>query len=159
MSNHSHRRLLLWALCLLCLSCTREYALDMILLDRPAGIERMVISSQIGGVSRPLNPSVLPASTARVWIPLPNQDSGRILETAQGIQLVGAEGLALNEGQIRAATVLVDSSKASVNSGSEAINKHLSQYRIEQGLIQAVNAQMAKMFEMMAEQEGQQDDQ
>ena len=40
----------------------------------------------------------------------------------------------------------------------EAINKHLSQYRIEQGLIQAVNAQMAKMFEMMAEQEGQQDD-
>lgn len=48
----------------------------------------------------------------------PNQDSGRILETAQGIQLVGAEGLALNEGQIRAATVLVDSSKASVNSGS-----------------------------------------
>jgi hypothetical protein len=41
----------------------------------------------------------------------------------------------------------------------EAINKHLSQYRIEQGLIQAVNAQMAKIFEMMAEQEGQQDDQ
>ena len=41
----------------------------------------------------------------------------------------------------------------------EAINKHLSQYRIEQGLIQAVNAQMAKIFEMMAEQEGKQDDQ
>ena len=42
----------------------------------------------------------------------------------------------------------------------EAINKHLSQYRIEQGLIQAVNAQMAKAFEMMeAQQEGQQDDQ
>ena len=39
----------------------------------------------------------------------------------------------------------------------EAINKHLSQYRIEQGLIQAVNAQMAKIFEMMAEQEGKQD--
>ena len=41
----------------------------------------------------------------------------------------------------------------------EAINRHLSQYRIEQGVIDAVNAQMAKMFEMMAEQEGQQDDQ
>ena len=41
----------------------------------------------------------------------------------------------------------------------EAINKHLSQYRIEQGLIQAVNAQMAKIFEMIAEQEGKQDDQ
>ena len=41
----------------------------------------------------------------------------------------------------------------------EAINKHLSQYRIEQGLIQAANAQMAKAFEVMAQQEGQQDDQ
>lgn len=89
MSNHSHRRLLLWALCLLCLSCTREYALDMILLDRPAGIERMVISSQIGGVSRPLNPSVLPASTARVWIPLPNQDSGRMAVTVTAQTAVG----------------------------------------------------------------------
>ena len=42
----------------------------------------------------------------------------------------------------------------------EAINKHLSQYRIEQALVQAVTAQMAKAFEMMeAQQEGQQDDQ
>ena len=41
----------------------------------------------------------------------------------------------------------------------EAINRHLSQYRIEQGVIDAVNAQMAKMVEMMAEKEGQQDDQ
>ena len=41
----------------------------------------------------------------------------------------------------------------------EAINKHLSQYRIEQALIQAVNAQMAKAFEMLAQQEGKQDDQ
>jgi predicted DNA-binding protein len=39
----------------------------------------------------------------------------------------------------------------------EAINKHLSQYRIEQGLIQAVNAQMAKALEMVVQQEGQQD--
>jgi predicted DNA-binding protein len=41
----------------------------------------------------------------------------------------------------------------------EAINRHLSQYRIEQGVIDAVNAQMAKMVEMMAQQEGEQDDQ
>ena len=41
----------------------------------------------------------------------------------------------------------------------EAINRHLSQYRIEQGVIDAVNAQMAKAFEVMAQQEGQQDDQ
>jgi predicted DNA-binding protein len=40
----------------------------------------------------------------------------------------------------------------------EAINRHLSQYRIEQGVIDAVNAQMAKMVEMMAQQEGEQDD-
>lgn len=40
----------------------------------------------------------------------------------------------------------------------EAINKHLSQYRIEQGVIDAVNAQMAKMVEMMAQQEGERDD-
>jgi hypothetical protein len=89
MSNHSHRRLLLWALCLLCLSCAREYALDMILLDRPAGIERMVISSQIGGVSRPLDPNVLPANTSRVWIPLPNQESGRMGVTVTAQTEVG----------------------------------------------------------------------
>ena len=41
----------------------------------------------------------------------------------------------------------------------EAINRHLSQYRIEQGVIDAVNAQMSKMIEMMAVQDGQQDDQ
>ena len=41
----------------------------------------------------------------------------------------------------------------------EAINRHLSQYRIEQGVIDAVNAQMSKMVEMMAQQEGEQDDQ
>ena len=41
----------------------------------------------------------------------------------------------------------------------EAINRHLSQYRIEQGVIDAVNAQMAKMVDMMAQQEGEQDDQ
>jgi hypothetical protein len=41
----------------------------------------------------------------------------------------------------------------------EAINRHLSQYRIEQGVIDAVNAQMAKMVEMMAQQEGEHDDQ
>ena len=41
----------------------------------------------------------------------------------------------------------------------EAINRHLSQYRIEQGVIDAVNAQMSKKIEMMAVQEGQQDDQ
>ena len=40
----------------------------------------------------------------------------------------------------------------------EAINRHLSQYRIEQGVIDAVNAQMAKMVEMMAQQEGERDD-
>ena len=40
----------------------------------------------------------------------------------------------------------------------EAINRHLSQYRIEQGVIDAVNVQMAKMVEMMAQQEGEQDD-
>ena len=40
----------------------------------------------------------------------------------------------------------------------EAINRHLSQYRIEQGVIDAVNAQMAMMVEMMSQQEGERDD-
>jgi len=31
----------------------------------------------------------------------------------------------------------------------EAINRHMSQYRIEQSLVQAVNEQMEKAFEMM----------
>lgn len=35
----------------------------------------------------------------------------------------------------------------------EAINRHLSQYRIEQGVINSVNAQMEKMFEMLQAQE------
>lgn len=35
----------------------------------------------------------------------------------------------------------------------EAINKHLSQYRIEQGLINSVTSQMEKMIAMMAAQE------
>jgi predicted DNA-binding protein len=38
----------------------------------------------------------------------------------------------------------------------EAINKHLSQYRIEQGLINSVTAQMEKMFALMAAQEQEQ---
>lgn len=35
----------------------------------------------------------------------------------------------------------------------EAINKHLSQYRIEQGLINAVTAKMGEMMTMIASQE------
>lgn len=35
----------------------------------------------------------------------------------------------------------------------EAINRHLSQYRIEQGVINTVNAQMEKMMEMLVSQE------
>jgi predicted DNA-binding protein len=35
----------------------------------------------------------------------------------------------------------------------EAINRHLSQYRIEQGVIGSVNAQMEKMFEILQAQE------
>ena len=38
----------------------------------------------------------------------------------------------------------------------EAINKHLSQYRIEQGLINSVTAQMEKMFALIAAQEQEQ---
>jgi len=40
----------------------------------------------------------------------------------------------------------------------EAINKHLSQYRIEQGLIASVNAQMANMLAMMSQQEVESDE-
>lgn len=39
----------------------------------------------------------------------------------------------------------------------EAINRHLSQYRIEQGVINSVNAQMERMFELMQAQESKED--
>jgi len=35
----------------------------------------------------------------------------------------------------------------------EAINRHLSQYRIEQGVINSVNEQMQRMIDLMAAQE------
>lgn len=38
----------------------------------------------------------------------------------------------------------------------EAINKHLSQYRIERALIDSVNAQMEKMVAMVAAQQEEQ---
>lgn len=41
----------------------------------------------------------------------------------------------------------------------EAINRHLSQYRIEQGVINSVNAQMEKMVEMLQAQEKLKEDQ
>lgn len=37
----------------------------------------------------------------------------------------------------------------------EAINRHLSQYRIEQGVINSVNTQMERMLEIMQAQENQ----
>jgi predicted DNA-binding protein len=39
----------------------------------------------------------------------------------------------------------------------EAINRHLSQYRIEQGVMNSVNAQMERMFELMQAQESKED--
>lgn len=41
----------------------------------------------------------------------------------------------------------------------EAINRHLSQYRIEQGVINSFNAQMEKMFEILQAQEKAKEDQ
>ncbi|MFN8610744.1 MAG: filamentous hemagglutinin N-terminal domain-containing protein [Vulcanimicrobiota bacterium] len=48
----------------------------------------------------------------------PGQESQRIVETSQGLALVGAEGVVLNDGNIGAGSVLLDSSSASVQSGS-----------------------------------------
>lgn len=39
----------------------------------------------------------------------------------------------------------------------EAINKHLSQYRIEQALIQTVTEQLSKSLDLLVQQEGDKD--
>lgn len=83
---------LLHALCLtsaLLAACTREYALDLILLDRPANLDRLVPSIRIGGQGQTVHPGELPATTTRLWIPIPNQQSGSMEVTINGQTVTG----------------------------------------------------------------------
>lgn len=56
----------------------------------------------------------------------------RIIQTAQGIQLVGAEGVLVNQGTVRAdgGSVLMDSSQATVNTGGSLVTADAGEIRV-----------------------------
>lgn len=61
-----------------------------------------------------------------------NAEGERIIETAQGIQLVGAEGLLVNQGTIRAdaGSILLDSSQATVNAPGSLVSASSGDIRV-----------------------------
>ncbi|MBT9583977.1 filamentous hemagglutinin N-terminal domain-containing protein [bacterium] len=81
-----------------------------------------------------LTPGQMSDTLSQLIRPAASSDSAAIVETAQGIQLVGAEGLLLNQGAIRAdatqgtaGSILLDSSQATVLAPSGLVSASSAQ--------------------------------
>lgn len=64
------------ALVLTIASCERLYALELLLLDRPVGTTRIVLTARLAGQIQPLDPVEVPGNQERIWLWLHGDSSG-----------------------------------------------------------------------------------